>query len=227
MRRYFRGSLVVTALTTCRASSYLSLFASVVSVACNLATDPMWFPSQPDAADGVPPPAASTSRWRGGRVRLRSPGTPTPRTSDVHRRPRARQASSVDATASGEGGAQRDRGQRSRSDASRAGRADRQRSATPRRPGRSSPGDWRDPRWRSVDHRTRRRHRRCNHPAPKPDGRRSARRVRGLEGQPPPVTMACISATRSWRGSAVVVMVPRSPPEPSLPVQVAVHSRRR
>ena len=71
---YFRGSLVVTAANNVLRSSYPSLFASVTSVACNLATDPMRFHHNPR------PPTEFLARgidvdvaWRGG-ARLRVTG---------------------------------------------------------------------------------------------------------------------------------------------------------
>lgn len=71
---YFRGSLVVAAANNVLRSSYPSLFASVVSVACNLASDPMRFHHNPH------PPTEFLARgidvevaWRGG-GRLRVTG---------------------------------------------------------------------------------------------------------------------------------------------------------
>lgn len=71
---YFRGSLVVAAANNVSRSSYPSLFASVVSVACNLATDPMRFHHNPQ------PPTEFLARgidvevaWRAG-ARLRVTG---------------------------------------------------------------------------------------------------------------------------------------------------------
>jgi len=68
---YFRGSLVVTAANNVTRASFPSLYASVVSVACNLATDPMRFHFNPE------PPTEFLARgidvdlaWRdGGRMR--------------------------------------------------------------------------------------------------------------------------------------------------------------
>ena len=64
---YFRGSLVVTAANNVARPSFPSLYASVVSVACNLATDPMRFHYNPE------PPTEFLARgidvelaWRGG-----------------------------------------------------------------------------------------------------------------------------------------------------------------
>lgn len=64
---YFRGSLVVTAANNVNRSSYPSLFASVVSVACNLTTDSFRFHHNPN------PPTEFLARgievevpWRGG-----------------------------------------------------------------------------------------------------------------------------------------------------------------
>jgi subtilisin len=66
-RAYFAGSLVVTAANNVDRVSYPSLFASVVSVACNLSTDPLRFHANPD------PPTEFLARgvdvevaWRGG-----------------------------------------------------------------------------------------------------------------------------------------------------------------
>lgn len=71
---YFRGSMVVTAANNVSRSSYPSLFASVTSVACNLATDPMRFHHNPH------PPTEFLARgidvevaWRAG-ARLRVTG---------------------------------------------------------------------------------------------------------------------------------------------------------
>lgn len=47
-RAYFGGSLVVTAANNVQRRSYPSLFAAVISVACNTATDPMRFHWNPD-----------------------------------------------------------------------------------------------------------------------------------------------------------------------------------
>jgi subtilisin len=66
-RAYFEGTLVVTAANNVDRVSYPSLFASVVSVACNLATDPFRFHANPD------PPTEFLARgvdvevaWRAG-----------------------------------------------------------------------------------------------------------------------------------------------------------------
>ncbi|MGE0879982.1 MAG: S8 family serine peptidase [Acidimicrobiia bacterium] len=66
-RAYFSGSFVVTAANNVAKQSYPSLFASVASVACNTATDPMRFHVNPD------PPTEFLARgididvaWRGG-----------------------------------------------------------------------------------------------------------------------------------------------------------------
>lgn len=45
---YFRGCLIVTAANNVNRVSYPSLFGSVISVACNMATDPMRFHWNPD-----------------------------------------------------------------------------------------------------------------------------------------------------------------------------------
>lgn len=47
-RAYFGGSLVVTAANNAQATSYPSLFASVVSVACNLSRDPYRYHVNPN-----------------------------------------------------------------------------------------------------------------------------------------------------------------------------------
>ena len=47
-KAYFGGSLIVTAANNVRRVSYPSLFSSVVSVACNTATDPLRFHFNPD-----------------------------------------------------------------------------------------------------------------------------------------------------------------------------------
>ncbi len=47
-RAYFGGSLVVTAANNAVATSYPSLFASVVSVACNLSRDPYRYHTNPE-----------------------------------------------------------------------------------------------------------------------------------------------------------------------------------
>jgi subtilisin family serine protease len=68
---YFRGSLVVTAANNVTRPSFPSLYASVVSVACNLTTDPFRFHFNPE------PPTEFLARgidvdvaWReGGRMR--------------------------------------------------------------------------------------------------------------------------------------------------------------
>jgi subtilisin family serine protease len=64
---YFRGCLVITAANNSIRPSFPSLYASVTSVACNLATDPMRFHYNPD------PPTEFLARgidvelaWRGG-----------------------------------------------------------------------------------------------------------------------------------------------------------------
>lgn len=64
---YFSGSLVVTAANNVRVLSFPSLYASVVSVACNLATDPLEFHLNPE------PPTEFLARgvnvnlaWSGG-----------------------------------------------------------------------------------------------------------------------------------------------------------------
>lgn len=64
---YFRNCLLVTAANNLTRQSYPSLFSSVVSVACNLATEPMRFHWNPD------PPTEFLARgidvevpWRGG-----------------------------------------------------------------------------------------------------------------------------------------------------------------
>ena len=74
-RAYFDGSFVVTAANNIRQESFPSLFASVTSVACNLATDPWRFHFNPD------PPTKFLARgvdvevaWRGGAT-LRATGS--------------------------------------------------------------------------------------------------------------------------------------------------------
>ena len=64
---YFRGSLIVTAANNTDRPSFPSLYASVVSVACNVATQPFRFHYNPD------PPTEFLARgidvdvaWRGG-----------------------------------------------------------------------------------------------------------------------------------------------------------------
>ena len=71
---YFRGSLVVTAANNVVRPSFPSLFASVTSVACNMATDPLRFHYNPE------PPTEFLARgidvevaWRGGAF-MRSTG---------------------------------------------------------------------------------------------------------------------------------------------------------
>ena len=66
-RAYFGGSFLVTAANNLQQPSFPSLFASVTSVACNLATDPWRFHFNPD------PPTEFLARgvdvevaWRGG-----------------------------------------------------------------------------------------------------------------------------------------------------------------
>ena len=64
---YFRGSLVVTAANNVTRASFPSLYASVVSVACNLSTDPFRFHYNPEPpteflATGIDVDLA----WRGG-----------------------------------------------------------------------------------------------------------------------------------------------------------------
>jgi subtilisin len=66
-RAYFRNSLIVTAANNMLRPSYPSLFGSVTSVACNLATDPWRFHYNPE------PPTEFLARgidvelaWRGG-----------------------------------------------------------------------------------------------------------------------------------------------------------------
>jgi subtilisin len=66
-RAYFRGCLVVTAANNVARASFPSLYGSVTSVACNLATDPFRFHYNPD------PPTEFLARgidvdvaWRGG-----------------------------------------------------------------------------------------------------------------------------------------------------------------
>ncbi len=73
-RAYFGGSLVVTAANNVQRRSYPSLYASVTSVACNTATDPMRFHWNPD------PPTEFLARgidvevpWVGGQT-IRSTG---------------------------------------------------------------------------------------------------------------------------------------------------------
>ncbi|MGH9126989.1 MAG: S8 family serine peptidase [Acidimicrobiales bacterium] len=65
-RAYFRGSLVVTAANNVAGPSFPSMFAAVVSVACNLSEDPFHFHFNPD------PPTEFLARginvdvaWRG------------------------------------------------------------------------------------------------------------------------------------------------------------------
>jgi subtilisin family serine protease len=71
---YFRNSLIVTAANNVSSASYPSLFGSVVSVACNMATDRFrfhWNPNPPIEflARGIDIDVA----WRGG-GRMRSTG---------------------------------------------------------------------------------------------------------------------------------------------------------
>lgn len=66
-RAYFRGSFLVTAANNIAYTSFPSLYASVASVACNLATDPMRFHYNPEPpteflAAGIDVDVA----WRGG-----------------------------------------------------------------------------------------------------------------------------------------------------------------
>ncbi len=82
---YFRGSLVVAAANNVLRSSYPSLFASVVSVACNLTTDPMRFHHNPH------PPTEFLARgidvdvaWRaGGRLRVTGNSYAAPHLSGI------------------------------------------------------------------------------------------------------------------------------------------------
>lgn len=73
-RAYFRNCMLVTAANNVARPSFPSLFGSVTSVACNLATDPFRFHYNPD------PPTEFLARgidvevpWRGG-MRIRTTG---------------------------------------------------------------------------------------------------------------------------------------------------------
>ena len=82
---YFRGCLVVTAASNSLRPSFPSLYASVTSVACNLATDPMRFHFNPD------PPTEFLARgidvdvsWRdGGRIRATGNSYAAPHISGI------------------------------------------------------------------------------------------------------------------------------------------------
>jgi subtilisin len=66
-RGYFGGSLLVTAANNMARPSFPSLYASVTSVACNLATDPMRFHYNPDPPTEFLAPGIDVEvSWRGG-----------------------------------------------------------------------------------------------------------------------------------------------------------------
>jgi subtilisin len=66
-RAYFGGTLLVTAANNMARPSYPSLYASVTSVACNLATDPFRFHYNPDPPTEFLAPGIDVEvSWRGG-----------------------------------------------------------------------------------------------------------------------------------------------------------------
>jgi subtilisin family serine protease len=66
-RAYFGGSLLVTAANNMARTSYPSLYASVTSVACNLATDPFRFHYNPEPPTEFLAPGIDVEvSWRGG-----------------------------------------------------------------------------------------------------------------------------------------------------------------
>ncbi|HUO49031.1 MAG TPA: S8 family serine peptidase [Acidimicrobiales bacterium] len=66
-RAYFSGTLLVTAANNMARPSFPSLYASVTSVACNLATDPFRFHYNPDPPTEFLAPGIDVElSWRGG-----------------------------------------------------------------------------------------------------------------------------------------------------------------
>jgi subtilisin len=66
-RAYFSGTLLVTAANNMAHTSYPSLYASVTSVACNLATDPFRFHYNPEPPTEFLAPGIDVEvSWRGG-----------------------------------------------------------------------------------------------------------------------------------------------------------------
>lgn len=64
---YFKGCFVVTAANNVASASYPSLFGSVASVACNLATDPFRFHYNPEPPTEFLAPGIDVDvAWRGG-----------------------------------------------------------------------------------------------------------------------------------------------------------------
>ncbi|MFN2504415.1 MAG: S8 family serine peptidase [Acidimicrobiales bacterium] len=64
---YFRGCMVVTAANNVARTSFPSLYGSVTSVACNLATDPFRFHYNPDPPTEFLAPGIDVDvAWRGG-----------------------------------------------------------------------------------------------------------------------------------------------------------------
>jgi len=64
---YFRGCMVVTAANNVARASFPSLYGSVTSVACNLATDPFRFHYNPDPPTEFLAPGIDVDvAWRGG-----------------------------------------------------------------------------------------------------------------------------------------------------------------
>lgn len=71
---YFRNSLIVTAANNVASTSYPSLYASVLSVASNMSTDPMRFHYNPEPPTEFLAPGVDVDvAWRGGE-RMRSTG---------------------------------------------------------------------------------------------------------------------------------------------------------